>query len=188
MNLTENLLTTLSEEAGEVILHTSKSLRFGLHDGYPGSTTTNAQDIAKEIEELNAVYQILVSRGDLPKLSEQQIKSIRDEKIRRVEEFQNYSRNLGCLSGGKRVIFRPDNESTYPPAFRWVKTNIGIGYHAFLSEAPDETYDNWHFIFDNKDEPTLSIGLGTDNTEIEVEWWEPIFEESNYESKQEEDS
>lgn len=98
-------------------------------------------------------------------------------------QITEMAKEIESLKQFKRIIFKPDDESTYPPSFQWVKTNIGIGYHAFLSDVPDETYDNWHFIFDNKDEPTLSIGLGTDNEEIEVEWWVPIYKEYNHEPK-----
>lgn len=99
MNVAENLLTTLSEEAGEVVLQTSKALRFGLHDGYPNSNTTNAQDIVNEIEQLNAMYEMLVKKGSLPKLTDEEKIAIRMKKKERVKEFQKYSRNLGKLTG-----------------------------------------------------------------------------------------
>lgn len=97
MNLKENLLATLSEEAGEICLHTGKAQRFGSNDGYPGSKTTNAQDIVIEIEQLNAVYEMLVEEGVLPSLSAKEIKKIRLNKKEKVKDYQDYSRAKGCL-------------------------------------------------------------------------------------------
>lgn len=98
MNTTENLLATLSEEAGEISLHVGKALRFGLNDGYPDSDTTNAQDIVTEIEQLNAIYDWLVERGDLPNLTYAEKELIRLTKKEKVFEYQQYSKKLGCLN------------------------------------------------------------------------------------------
>ena len=129
MNLSENLLTTLSEEAGEIVLHTSKALRFGLHDGYPGSETTNAQDIVKEIEELNAVYEMLVDKGCLPRLSVSSIEKIRNSKKARVRERQGYSSDLGTLED-------ENPNSAEFKEFGWRFANIIIQADVALGNKP----------------------------------------------------
>ena len=48
MNRQQLLLVQFAEELSEVQQSIAKALRFGLEDGYPNSTTTNAEDIAQE--------------------------------------------------------------------------------------------------------------------------------------------
>jgi len=79
---------------------------------------------------------------------------------------------------GKRVMFVPSDESTYPPPFVWVKTSLGFGMHRYLTDtqrSKDETWDCWSFVEDNKDEATRFIGYNTDEPDTEVEWWEPML-------------
>lgn len=72
----------------------------------------------------------------------------------------------------RRTQFNPSDDHTYPPPFTWVLTNLGLGYHAYLRDKPEETYDNWHFIFDNNTAVSLSTGHGTSRPDLEVDWWE----------------
>lgn len=59
MTIQEHLLTCLIEECGEIIQATTKSLRFGLYDGYPGTDRINIQDIYFELMDLIAVLEAL---------------------------------------------------------------------------------------------------------------------------------
>lgn len=86
-------------------------------------------------------------------------------------------KTLKAYEESKRTLFNPSDASSYPKPFTWVKTNLGIGSHLYLTDTKDSeerTYDRWQFIFNNKDEPTLFIGYGTSNPDIEVEWWQEI--------------
>lgn len=98
MNITEHLMQCLQEEAGEIIVHSSKGNRFGNDDGYPGSSTTNAEDVAKEIQELIAVKEMLESNGIIPKLTNEQAQEIRDNKKARVVEWMDYAKQRNTLS------------------------------------------------------------------------------------------
>lgn len=98
MNIKENLLTTLIEEAAEIIHHTSKGLRFGLEDGYPGSSTSNYEDIITELEQLISVYEMLVDENILPKLKIEEKMKIREDKKEKVKHYRKYSRAKGTLT------------------------------------------------------------------------------------------
>ena len=95
MNITEHLLTCLTEECAEVQKAVSKALRFGLEDGYPGGDTTNAQDIAKEVIHLMAVIDMLKEQGIIAQLKGEA--SIYDSKRNRVLEYIDYARSTGAL-------------------------------------------------------------------------------------------
>lgn len=89
MNRIEHLLTCLAEEAAEVAQAATKALRFGLDDGYPGSGRTNAQDIAKELNDLIAVAELLEECGALPR--PHTIRDIEAKKAR-VIAFIDYAK------------------------------------------------------------------------------------------------
>jgi NTP pyrophosphatase (non-canonical NTP hydrolase) len=57
------LLFMLAEEAGEVIQVVNKTLRHGLHEGHPDGSTTNKQDLGKEIGDLIAVINAAKGEG-----------------------------------------------------------------------------------------------------------------------------
>jgi len=59
MNYRDHLLVILMEESAEVTQTCSKALRFGLNDGYPGSGTTNLDDLRTELSQLVAVVNML---------------------------------------------------------------------------------------------------------------------------------
>lgn len=59
MNYRDHLLVILMEESAEVTQTCSKALRFGLKDGYPGSGTTNLDDLRTELSQLVAVVNML---------------------------------------------------------------------------------------------------------------------------------
>ena len=97
MNTTEHLLTCLAEECAELQQAISKALRFGLQDRYPGSNTTNAQDIAKESIDVLAVIELVQEQGIISKPRES--KAMVDAKRKRVNEYMKYAKTTGALGG-----------------------------------------------------------------------------------------
>lgn len=94
MNRTEHLLACLAEEAAEVGLAVGKALRFGLDDGYPQESTTNADDIARELNDLFAVAEMLEECGALPKRGLlQDVGAKRD----RLAKWMEYAEQRGTL-------------------------------------------------------------------------------------------
>lgn len=57
--LVRELLEILIEECAEVQKACTKALRFGLDNGYPGSETTNAEEISIELGDVEAVVERL---------------------------------------------------------------------------------------------------------------------------------
>lgn len=111
MNKQEHLLSTLAEEASEVLLElelikpvarliqsVSKANRFGLTDGYPDRDTTNAQDMAKEVQELIAVYEMLEDEGCIPTLTDEEKQLIRKTKKERVMLWMGHAKERGALT------------------------------------------------------------------------------------------
>ncbi|MBU4427646.1 MAG: hypothetical protein L6406_04850 [Desulfobacterales bacterium] len=97
MNTTEHLLTCLAEECAELQQAISKALRFGLQDRYPGASTTNAQDIAKESIDVLAVIDLLQEQGIITQPRE--TKAMYDAKRKRVNEYMKYAKITGALDG-----------------------------------------------------------------------------------------
>jgi NTP pyrophosphatase (non-canonical NTP hydrolase) len=95
MNTTEHLLTCLAEECAELQQAISKALRFGLQDRYPGSNTTNAQDIAKESIEVLALIELLQEQGIISK--PRGTKDMVNAKRNRVNEYMKYAKTTGAL-------------------------------------------------------------------------------------------
>jgi NTP pyrophosphatase (non-canonical NTP hydrolase) len=89
MNRTENLLTTLAEECGEVVQVASKGCRFGLTEIGPGKNENNIRTLERELADVVAVAEMLGLQ-------------IRDEdkaaKREKVEKFLEYSRQVGRLT------------------------------------------------------------------------------------------
>jgi len=106
MTETEHLLTCLAEEAGEIVQACGKAMRFGLHNWYPGTDRTNADDIDRECTHLWTVRKMLADRGVFPKPT---CRDTFEEKERKVREFMEYSRTRGtlmpnvALTGGEAV-------------------------------------------------------------------------------------
>lgn len=93
MNRKEHLLIKLSEECNELGKAVSKSLLFGLDDGYPESDRTNAQDIKDELNDLFAVAEMLCSEGLDLKLDNEKIKA---KKVK-VERWMKYAQERKIL-------------------------------------------------------------------------------------------
>lgn len=94
MNRLEHLLTILIEECAEIQQAASKAKRFGLEDGYPGTTRTNRRDIANELNDLMAVVEMLNAEGLNLKFNEIQIA---DKRVK-VEHWLKYSKQQGTLT------------------------------------------------------------------------------------------
>lgn len=93
MDRTEHLLACLAEEAAEVGMAVGKALRFGLDDGRT-QDTTNADDIARELNELFAVAEMLEECGALPKRGLLQDIGVKRE---RVAKWMEYAEQRGTL-------------------------------------------------------------------------------------------
>lgn len=94
MNKTEHLLVCLAEECAEVQQAVTKALRFGLTDGRPQSTATNAEDISAEFSDVLAIIELLEEEGVLSRMSD--IHAV-DRKKARVREFMAYAKVQGTL-------------------------------------------------------------------------------------------
>ena len=103
MTHNDHLLVILSEEAHEISMvagrigqATSKALRFGLTDGYPGTDRTNCGDLVDEVNDLMAMLEMLQEAGvEMPGLFDRQ--AIEAKKAK-VERFLGHSKNMGRLS------------------------------------------------------------------------------------------
>ena len=77
------LLVVIMEEFAEVSVASAKAMRFGLGDGYPGSGTTNAMDLSREVADLMAVFDMLLERGVGWPVTEY----VKDQKRRKLARF-----------------------------------------------------------------------------------------------------
>ena len=98
MNVTEHLLQCLQEEAAEVIKAASKSNRFGLQDGYPGTTRINELDLAEEIRDFLAIVELLEERGIIHSDCVRNPVDIQVKKLK-VVSYMQYARDRGMLIG-----------------------------------------------------------------------------------------
>ena len=94
MNRLEYLLTVLNEECAELQQATSKALRFGLQDGYPGTARTNESDMRIELNQVYAVVDMLKEEGLNLDLDSN---VVRNKKIN-VERYLEYSKSRGRLN------------------------------------------------------------------------------------------
>ena len=95
MNRTEHLLACLAEECAEVQHAVAKALRFGLDDGYPGAASTNAQDIAREFQDVIALVEMLEDEGSLGCTTD--LEAI-ERKKERVSRYMSYAEQRGVLT------------------------------------------------------------------------------------------
>lgn len=101
MTSIENLLTTISEECAEIQQAVSKALRFGLGNHIPGKPReTNETDILVEYYQLQAVVEMLQRNGTLRTPEPAVIQRIKDEKRRKVQDYQALSKDLDLISDG----------------------------------------------------------------------------------------
>jgi len=73
-----------------------KSLRFGMHDGYPETDRTNISDFVNEVNDLVGVLELMQENGiELPHLFD---RLAIDSKKERVNKYMDVARRLGTLS------------------------------------------------------------------------------------------
>ena len=84
-----------------------KALRFGLDDGYPGTDRKNADDIAKELNQISAVAEMLREVGAIPMRD-----MAHDIEVKRahVEHYMNYAEQRGTLTLTPCWEARPQEE------------------------------------------------------------------------------
>lgn len=91
MTREELLLVSLSEEASEVSHAVAKALRFGLTEVYKARGHDNAEFIARELDDLLAIAELLRDRGLIPASDPQRI----SERKLKYERWATYSVMLG---------------------------------------------------------------------------------------------
>ncbi len=91
MNLSDEeheRLALLMEEMGEAIQVIGKIYRHGYVVGHPERTTTNREDLEKELGDVFFAVDLMLQRGDVQLT---RIQKARDDKLQTVEEYLNYN-------------------------------------------------------------------------------------------------
>ena len=99
MDMIEHLLTCVLEECSEVQKAVTKALRFGLEDGYPGSSLTNRCDLERELSDLLAVVDMCIEAG-LISYDKVFDRSNWVNKQRKVRHYMEYAKDIGRLVPG----------------------------------------------------------------------------------------
>ena len=76
---TDEIMTIMTEECGEVIVAISKCKRFGLQDLIPNTKESNSQRLAKEIGDLFAMVELLV---------DQKLFKMEDIEVHKIAKFE----------------------------------------------------------------------------------------------------
>lgn len=95
MNANEHLLQCLSEECSEVAHRVSKALRFGLGDIQSGQELNNAQRIRQELNDLQAVIELLDDSGVISKTP--CTDAITAKKLK-VAKYMEHARSNGAIT------------------------------------------------------------------------------------------
>lgn len=99
MTTKENLLVTAMEECSEIQQAISKSLRFGLDNYHPADPqNSNVQQILTEYYQLEAVMEMLMDYGILPRVPKWERTRIKTNKAEKVNKYLELSRDLGLVS------------------------------------------------------------------------------------------
>ena len=98
MNKQEYLLTCLSEECAEIQQAVSKALRFGLDNYNPNGLLTNEGAISLELNDLQAIKEMLIKEGVLTEEGDEENKLLKQRKKDKVLHFMNISADCGTLS------------------------------------------------------------------------------------------
>ena len=98
MKKAEHLLICLTEECAELQQAISKALRFGLDDGNPNGTTTNAQDIIRECLDVTALIELITDDEAIVESpsTEEAFKAIKEKK-EKVKKYMDYAIKRGTL-------------------------------------------------------------------------------------------
>ena len=97
MKVNENLLVTAMEECAEVQQAISKCLRFGLNSYGPGDSCKNKTNVISEFIQLTAVIEKLQADGVLPTITDEAVKILKENKLSKVEKYQEVSVECGTL-------------------------------------------------------------------------------------------
>jgi hypothetical protein len=129
--LEREFLGILQEECGEVVVHVSKALRFGLEDGYPGSTVTNRECVAEEVGHVIAMARMLVAEGVLSQRAIDAAAAAKPSKVERFLQSVARSEIARSAGGGKKPVadndIDPDDD-----------TALFAAYGPFGMGAPEE--------------------------------------------------
>jgi len=87
---TDEIMTIMQEECGEVIVSISKCKRFGLHDLVPNTKESNIQRLAKEIGDLYAMVELLV---DQKLFTMEEINTHKAAKFEKLKKWSNIKIN-----------------------------------------------------------------------------------------------
>lgn len=87
---TDEIMTIMTEECGEVIVAISKCKRFGLHDLIPNTKESNSQRLAKEIGDLFAMVELLI---DQKLFTMSDIENNKASKFEKLKKWSNLKIN-----------------------------------------------------------------------------------------------
>lgn len=97
MTKKENLLLVAMEECSELQQAISKAMRFGMDRIVPETDCTNEHHIMVEYQQLQAVMNMLKTRGIICDLSDYDREAAASLKIDRVQHCEQVSEELGCI-------------------------------------------------------------------------------------------
>jgi NTP pyrophosphatase (non-canonical NTP hydrolase) len=87
---TDEIMTIMQEECGEIIVAISKCKRFGLHTLIPDSKETNTKRLTKELGDLFAMVDLLI---DQKLLTMNEINEYKEEKFTKLKKWSNIKIN-----------------------------------------------------------------------------------------------
>jgi len=83
---TEEIMTILQEECGEVVVAVSKCKRFGVHNLVPDSKESNIQRLEKEIGDFYAMVELLI---DQKLITIEKINEYKNAKFDKLRKWSN---------------------------------------------------------------------------------------------------
>lgn len=96
MDLKEHLMVVAIEECAEIQQAFAKVMRFGLEDYHPEKPEeTNEDQLLTEFYQLIAMVEELQEKKLLKTLPKEMINAIKQEKLRKVYHYMNYSKEKG---------------------------------------------------------------------------------------------
>jgi hypothetical protein len=98
MNISEHLLTIVSEECVETAHRVSKALRFSVNEVQPGQPFNNGDRIMEEFYDLVAAIERCQKENILPMWGDELIAYHKDKKKLAIEKFLKYSKEVGTLN------------------------------------------------------------------------------------------
>jgi hypothetical protein len=98
MNKEQYLLICLMEEAAEIQQACAKALRFGITNVHPVHRSNNLDSIKRELNDLEAIRQMLVEAGVLGIFEALEDCEQIDAKMKKVEKYMKESKEIGTLN------------------------------------------------------------------------------------------